>query len=310
MTKTPPREQLPDACALADKLNGLCVAEYFWPYLNNAATLLRKQHAELEALRAQAARVEPVIQYTPGQWFEAKTREGLKAFFLSRLPAIRDAAKAHGYAIGLHGTLTRDMDLIAVPWRDGAADIETLAHAVANAACGITRDGAYEWESKPAGRMATSIPCCWPSWHGEAGAGHIDLSVVPPTPAHIPADVEARVRKVEDGGHEFNTGDRGLDLLLGLTTDIADDNANMDTGVWWLQTLEEIKARLSAHPPQAPQAVGDAETAALIKECRDAFAEELSAYDIDPPIHHVKQGHDKCVAWLASHALATKGQQS
>lgn len=39
---------------------------------------------------------------------------------------------------------------------------------------------------------------------------------------------------------------------------------------------------------------------ALIEECRAALAEELSAWDIDPPLHHVKQAHDKCVAWLAA----------
>ena len=38
--------------------------------------------------------------------------------------------------------------------------------------------------------------------------------------------------------------------------------------------------------------------AALIEECRAALAEELSAWDINPPLHHVKQAHDKCVAWL------------
>ena len=39
---------------------------------------------------------------------------------------------------------------------------------------------------------------------------------------------------------------------------------------------------------------------ALIEECRDALAEELSAWDIEPPLHHVKQAHDRCVEWLAS----------
>ncbi len=47
---------------------------------------------------------------------------------------------------------------------------------------------------------------------------------------------------------------------------------------------------------QAPQPQADA----LIKECRDALAEELAAWEIDPPLHHVKQAHDKCVAWLAA----------
>ena len=36
----------------------------------------------------------------------------------------------------------------------------------------------------------------------------------------------------------------------------------------------------------------------LITECRSALAEELSAWDIEPPLHHVKQAHDHCDAWL------------
>jgi hypothetical protein len=51
----------------------------------------------------------------------------------------------------------------------------------------------------------------------------------------------------------------------------------------------------------APALVG------LITECRDALAEELAAWDIDPPIHHVKQAHDKCEAWLAAHNIPAPG---
>jgi len=36
----------------------------------------------------------------------------------------------------------------------------------------------------------------------------------------------------------------------------------------------------------------------LLERWRDAFAEELSAYDIEPPIHHVKQSHDEICAAL------------
>ena len=121
---------------------------------------------------------EPAIQYTPGEWFQAASVDEMQAFFESRLPAIREAARAHGYAIGVHGSMRRDLDLIAAPWRDGAADAETLAHAVAKAACGIHRNGAYNWEQKPVGRIATSLPICWVD-NGVDGAGHIDLSVVP-----------------------------------------------------------------------------------------------------------------------------------
>jgi hypothetical protein len=39
---------------------------------------------------------------------------------------------------------------------------------------------------------------------------------------------------------------------------------------------------------------------ALIEECRDALAEEMAAYDIDPPLHHLQQAYEKCVAALAA----------
>jgi hypothetical protein len=120
-----------------------------------------------------------LLNYTPGEWFQAQSRDELQAFFASRLPAIREAARDQGYAIGVHGSMRRDLDLIATPWRDGAADVDMLAHAIAMAACGISRDGSYEWEAKPMGRVATSIPCCWATWHNEPGTGHIDLSVTP-----------------------------------------------------------------------------------------------------------------------------------
>ena len=38
----------------------------------------------------------------------------------------------------------------------------------------------------------------------------------------------------------------------------------------------------------------------MIAQCHDALAEELAAWDIDPPLHHVAAAHAACVAWLAS----------
>jgi len=130
--------------------------------------------------------VEPVT-YTPGSWFMAKSVDEMRAFFLSRLPAIREAAQGCGYAIGVHGSERRDFDLIAVPWRDGCDSPDALARAIAIAACGLMRQGAYEWETKPLGRLAVSLPICWcERWADDmAGAGHIDLSVMAPNSAQI-----------------------------------------------------------------------------------------------------------------------------
>lgn len=60
-------------------------------------------------------------------------------------------------------------------------------------------------------------------------------------------------------------------------------------------------------PAHAAPVAPDPATVALIRECAAAFDEELAAYDIDPPIHHVKQGSEKCRAWLRAHGIGQGG---
>lgn len=43
---------------------------------------------------------------------------------------LRDVARRLGYALAVHGTLVRDIDLIAVPWVDDAVPARTLARAI------------------------------------------------------------------------------------------------------------------------------------------------------------------------------------
>lgn len=38
----------------------------------------------------------------------------------------------------------------------------------------------------------------------------------------------------------------------------------------------------------------------VIEMSKKALAEELAAWDIDPPLHHVLEAHDACAAWLAA----------
>lgn len=88
-------------------------------------------------------------------------------------------AKKFGYAIGVHGSLARDIDLIAAPWTENAVEPELLAAAIANLARAFNESG---WTKvfgpgdaddkiKPHGRL------CW-SIHLEGGS-YIDLSVMP-----------------------------------------------------------------------------------------------------------------------------------
>lgn len=183
-----PQQAEPEGCTPAD-----------------AAMLRRANHAlaaENDALRAQQ---RPAIEYTPGEWFDATTVDLMEAFYLSRLPAIREAAKEHGYAIGVHGSMRRDLDLIAAPWRDGASNADTLVEAIQKTACGFTQSK-YQWEQKPAGRVSISVPICWTYRHGVLSDGHIDLSVLaarPSAPTAVEPDERAEFEAHIHDRHEF-----------------------------------------------------------------------------------------------------------
>ncbi|MBF5091266.1 hypothetical protein F1640_14855 [Novosphingobium sp. NBM11] len=104
------------------------------------------------------------------------------------LPPMRRAAKDAGYAITVHGSLNRDIDLVAVPWGEfckGNAD--ALVMSLCGAVRGVTGrcnfmsarkqgDGAsiVDWTAKPHGRKAATLLV----WCGENSA-NLDLSVMP-----------------------------------------------------------------------------------------------------------------------------------
>lgn len=103
--------------------------------------------------------------------------------FVSMLPALTRAAKSMGYALAIHGSMRRDLDLVAVPWTDEAAPAQELVDAIIKASGGFLIEraakpghpegwpGTRDPEQKPHGRLAWSI-------HLGSGA-YIDLSVMP-----------------------------------------------------------------------------------------------------------------------------------
>lgn len=99
---------------------------------------------------------------------------------------LRDKARELGYAIGVHGTLKRDIDLIACPWVAEAVDARTLAEALLEVAAlhnGGTafllpkEDDGYFWAGCPGGKPHGRL--CWTFHLG--GGPYIDLSVMPRT---------------------------------------------------------------------------------------------------------------------------------
>lgn len=104
-----------------------------------------------------------------------------------------EKARAHGYALAVHGSVVTDLDLIAVPWTDAAIPEEQLVEILRDhlGACGyaelLRRNGLEESlvaqilarqepgygepEIKPHGRRAWNL-------YLDAGA-KVDLSVMP-----------------------------------------------------------------------------------------------------------------------------------
>ncbi len=105
---------------------------------------------------------------------------------------LRQKARALGYALAVHGTLARDIDLIACPWTDEAVEAKTLAEELRKVAEKVNPAGVAFCRDhmraanpqffddgcpgmKPHGRLA---------WSFHLGGGpYIDLSVMPRIPS-------------------------------------------------------------------------------------------------------------------------------
>jgi len=97
---------------------------------------------------------------------------------------LRARAEELGYALGVHGTIARDIDLIAVPWTSSTVGAKELSFSLRDVAREINgycemsdleKDDEYFKRGspghKPHGRLV------W-SWH-LGGGPYLDLSVLP-----------------------------------------------------------------------------------------------------------------------------------
>lgn len=96
------------------------------------------------------------------------------------LDPMRRVAKDCGYAITVHGSLNRDVDLVAIPWVEHlACEPAQLARALVGAVASVTGRCLLHGEmvDKPHGRKAQLLL----AWCGETSA-NIDLSIMPTFP--------------------------------------------------------------------------------------------------------------------------------
>lgn len=116
--------------------------------------------------------------------------------FESLIGPLRAQAAVLGYALATHGSLSRDIDIIACPWTPDAVSAEELATAIITTVQShndgialVLNDGKDEYDErrrnpskKPHGRLAWSIHL--------GGGPYIDLSVMPrvrPACPRVPA---------------------------------------------------------------------------------------------------------------------------
>jgi hypothetical protein len=97
--------------------------------------------------------------------------------YVAFYPMLSEITRAHGYALAVHGSVTRDFDLIAVPWTKEADEADTLILAIAKFAGLITSKPDLALigpEEKEHGRRAWSIMV--------GNGAVIDFSILPKEP--------------------------------------------------------------------------------------------------------------------------------
>lgn len=88
---------------------------------------------------------------------------------------MRESAREVGYAIGVHGSLARDIDLIGVPWTEDAIPAYQFACRMREVCEQVT--GAGIWGAEPQPRPKPHGRKGWTFYIG--GGSYIDLSVMP-----------------------------------------------------------------------------------------------------------------------------------
>jgi len=146
---------------------------------------LRKAHLASVTVRA-ATPTPPTATSQEGE----DKRARVKAVCDRLLVRMREIARQDGWALAVHGSMSRDLDIVAVPWTDQAsyepALVEALRAAVAQELGGVALVGAGEdgrtpgYKIKPNGRRCYTLHSTSEQLvEDEAGAHpYVDLSIL------------------------------------------------------------------------------------------------------------------------------------
>ncbi len=107
----------------------------------------------------------------------AKSREhivtnGKAAFYASIYEDLRKAALTCGWAFGLHGSLSNDMDIMAMPWTEDATSVEEMIKALSDCFTEnpFKKRHTVPHYGKPNGRVVYTM-CIWADFY-------LDINVI------------------------------------------------------------------------------------------------------------------------------------
>ena len=89
------------------------------------------------------------------------TSFGRVALYATLWEDIRNAAMDCGWAVALHGSLARDMDIMAMPWIENCTDADTMIDTIIEKCLGdniMSEYGKKVDRTKPHGRVCYLIP--------------------------------------------------------------------------------------------------------------------------------------------------------
>lgn len=107
---------------------------------------------------------------------EAVTCNGRPAFYASMYEDIRKCAMDSGWAVALHGSLSSDMDIMAMPWAKEAIKFEELVNKISRLfdENSLSENYTIKYDEKSHNRIVATIPI-WADFY-------LDISTIEAVP--------------------------------------------------------------------------------------------------------------------------------
>jgi len=110
----------------------------------------------------------------------------MPALYVTYFGMLTKVANAHGYALAVHGTVDRDLDVVAIPWVETPSSHDDLLVALDETiGYEFTNEPYSSKAEKPGGRMAYTLPL--------GSGGYLDISITP----FVGQDVNLKNRYIE-----------------------------------------------------------------------------------------------------------------